>query len=101
MCLHTNTYVFSYCRANLQDAKAGGGGAGESVGGSWQFNSTVTCRFDDWTDVEKSGGGAGVRGGGGGGGQSRSGGGVDVEVDGFRYSVYRDDGSFASGYGHT
>jgi len=65
-------------------------------GGAWEFASWVSCMFDDWAG--SSAGGGGKSGSAGGGGKS-SGEEVGHEHDGFRYSVYKADMSFASGYG--
>ncbi len=67
--------------------------SGEGEG--WGFASTVTCQFDDWSPLDKRGGGGGQgeRGGG-----AWSGGYTNYSIGGFRYSLYKDDGSFASGY---
>jgi hypothetical protein len=67
------------------------GGEGEG----WGFASTVICQFDDWSPLDKRGGGGGQ---GEGGGEGWSGGYTNYSIGGFRYSLYKDDGSFASGY---
>jgi hypothetical protein len=80
--------------------------AGDVEEEGWRFQSTVECRFDDWpvfdprrergqvrAEAEKEAAEAAA--------DARTGAARIVEdqvVDGFRYHVWKDDGSFASGY---